>query len=117
MTKTNSLHKLLLPAALGMAIMAGAPLVHAQDAKPAFVASLGGAAKAESTITDAEIRDIISRVVKHNLHALADGEYPTVTNIDQAKAAKAPRGIAWNYPWGVALYDELFRVLIAGCIC
>jgi rhamnogalacturonyl hydrolase YesR len=94
----------LLGAALGLAIATSAPLVHAQN-KPANDASLEGAAKSpEPSITDAEIRDVLNRIVKHNLHALADGEYPAVTNITQAKAAKAPQGIAWSYPWGVALY-------------
>src|SRR6185437_1433355 len=120
MTKT----KRLLGAALGLTIVAGIPLVHAQDhnaaktiltqlqkpdtSKPtpsANDASLEGAAKnPEPSITDAEIRDVINRIVKHNMHALADGEYPAVTNLDQAKAAKAPEGITWSYPWGVALY-------------
>jgi rhamnogalacturonyl hydrolase YesR len=58
----------------------------------------------EEFISNAEIRDVITRVAKHQLHPLADGDYPTVTTLDQAKAAKAPEGIAWNYPWGVALY-------------
>lgn len=55
-------------------------------------------------ITDAEIRDVVARVARHQIHPLADGEYPTVTNLDEAKAAKAPEGVAWNYPWGVALF-------------
>ena len=55
-------------------------------------------------ITDAEIRDVVARVAKHQLHPLADGDYPAVTNLDGARAAKAPQGIEWNYPWGVALY-------------
>ena len=66
-----------------------------------------GAVTAAPSITDDEIRDVLTRVVKHNLHALADGEYPAVTNLDQAKAAKAPEGIAWSYPWGVLLYGIL----------
>jgi rhamnogalacturonyl hydrolase YesR len=35
---------------------------------------------------------------------LTDGDYPAVTNLDEAEAAKRPAGIAWNYPWGVALF-------------
>jgi rhamnogalacturonyl hydrolase YesR len=115
MTKAYPLQKLLLPVALGAAMVAGAPLARAQNAvNPANDASLRGAAKAEPSITDAEIRDVITRIVKHNLHALADGEYPAATNIDQAKAAKAPEGIAWNYPWGVALYGILRSTDVTG---
>ena len=57
-----------------------------------------------SSISDEQIRDIVERVAKKQMHPLADGEYPAVTNLDEAKAAKAPEGIAWNYPWGVALF-------------
>ncbi|HXE41538.1 MAG TPA: glycoside hydrolase family 88 protein, partial [Candidatus Baltobacteraceae bacterium] len=55
-------------------------------------------------ISDAEIRDVISRVAKHQIRPLADGEYPAATNVEAVKAAKAPEGIAWSYPWGVTLF-------------
>lgn len=55
-------------------------------------------------ITDAQIREVIQRVANHQIRALADGAYPLVTNLDEAKDAQSPEGIAWNYPWGVALY-------------
>lgn len=55
-------------------------------------------------IPDAEIRSVIERVAKHLMKPLADGDYPSVTNIDEAKAAKTPEGISWSYPWGVALF-------------
>jgi rhamnogalacturonyl hydrolase YesR len=55
-------------------------------------------------ITDAEIRDVMARVAKRQIIPLADGEYPAVTNLDDAKSAKAPEGISWGYPHGVALY-------------
>ncbi len=55
-------------------------------------------------ISDAEIRDVINRVARHQLQPLEDGEYPTVGSIEQAKAAKPPTGIDWNYPWGVDLF-------------
>ncbi len=64
---------------------------------PAPAADAGG-------ISDDEIRAVIQRVARHQIHPLADGDYPAVTNLDAAKAAKAPEGIAWNYPWGVALF-------------
>jgi rhamnogalacturonyl hydrolase YesR len=63
-----------------------------------------GRAAASGGITDAEIRDVVTRVAKHQIHPLADGDYPVVTNIDQARAAKPPVGIEWDYPWGVTLY-------------
>jgi rhamnogalacturonyl hydrolase YesR len=62
------------------------------------------AADARGDISDAQIRDVIARVAKHQIHQLADGEYPAVTNLDAAKSAKTPEGIAWSYPWGVTLY-------------
>jgi unsaturated rhamnogalacturonyl hydrolase len=55
-------------------------------------------------ITDDQIRDVIKRVANHQIHTLTDGDYPAVTSLDQAKAAKEPVGIMWGYPWGVALY-------------
>jgi len=61
-------------------------------------------ARNEAYIKHSETRDVVSRVNRHQIHPLADGEYPTVANLDQARAAKAPEGILWNYPWGVALY-------------
>jgi rhamnogalacturonyl hydrolase YesR len=54
-------------------------------------------------ITDAQIRDVVVRVAKRQIHPLADGEYPVVTSLDQAKAARLPEGIDWEYPWGVML--------------
>lgn len=61
-------------------------------------------AEANGGITDAQIRDVVVRVAKHQIHPLADGEYPSVKTMDEARAAKAPEGIAWSYPWGVTLY-------------
>jgi rhamnogalacturonyl hydrolase YesR len=67
-------------------------------------ASSGGAAEISSGISDMEIRGVIERVAKHQLQPLADGDYPAVTNLAAAEAAKLPTGIAWNYPRGVTLY-------------
>lgn len=55
-------------------------------------------------ISNAQIRDVTARVARHQIHPLADGDYPAVTNLNAAEAANPPTGIAWNYPWGVALY-------------
>jgi rhamnogalacturonyl hydrolase YesR len=97
MKNTPAFKSVLPRIALGLLLATGGVhIARAQDAKPA-----------EPTITDDQIRDVVSRVAKHQIHTLADGEYPAVTNIDQAKAAKAPEGILWNYPWGVALYGMI----------
>jgi len=111
--KTIPLQTALFPTALSLLLIAaGVPSGRAQETPksatpPANDASMRGAVTAAPSITDDEIRDVLARVVKHNLHALADGEYPAATNLDQAKAAKAPEGIAWSYPWGVTLYGIL----------
>ncbi|MDE3067568.1 MAG: glycoside hydrolase family 88 protein [Verrucomicrobiota bacterium] len=55
-------------------------------------------------ISDTEIRDVVERVARHQIQPLADGEYPAVTNLDEARSARRPEGIAWNYPQGVMLY-------------
>ena len=60
--------------------------------------------RAADEISDAQIRDVVARVTKHQIHALADGDYSAVTNLDAAKSAKTPEGIAWSYPWGVTLF-------------
>jgi unsaturated rhamnogalacturonyl hydrolase len=111
MKTTTTLQTAVSQTALSLLLIAAsAPFARAQDTPkpatpPANDASLMGAVKTGApSITDDEIRNLITRVVKHNIHALADGEYPAVTNIDEAKAAKAPEGIMWSYPWGVALY-------------
>ena len=65
-------------------------------------------------ITDAEIRDVVTRVARHQVHPLADGNYPAVTNLDEAMAAKAPVGIEWDYPWGVALFGMMRLTDVTG---
>jgi unsaturated rhamnogalacturonyl hydrolase len=60
-----------------------------------------------SGTTDASIREVITRVAHHQIHPLKDGDYPAVDTLDAAKAAAAPEGISWNYPWGVDLYGML----------
>jgi len=59
---------------------------------------------AAPAITDAEIRDVISRVAKHQVHPLAEGDYPPASDAAAVKSAKPPEGIAWGYPWGVTLF-------------
>jgi rhamnogalacturonyl hydrolase YesR len=65
-------------------------------------------------ITDAEIRGVVERVARRQVHTLADGDYSSVTNLDGAKAARAPGGIQWVYPWGVALYGMMRSTDITG---
>ncbi|HEY1790420.1 MAG TPA: glycoside hydrolase family 88 protein [Verrucomicrobiae bacterium] len=74
-----------------------------------LAAGFCGVAAAQTTsdsteISNAQVRDVITRVARHQIRLLADGEYPAVTNLDAAQAATPPAGIAWNYPWGVALF-------------
>jgi len=59
-------------------------------------------AKAQE-VTNAQIRDVITRVARHQLMPIADGDYASVSSLDQAKSARPPSGIAWFYPQGVML--------------
>ncbi|HSY44263.1 MAG TPA: glycoside hydrolase family 88 protein, partial [Candidatus Acidoferrum sp.] len=72
----------------------------------ALVLSLNSSAQDADNggISDSQIREVVMRVANHQIHSLADGDYSAVTNLDAAKAAREPEGIAWNYPWGVALF-------------
>src|SRR6202000_1776508 len=60
------------------------------------------------------IRMVLQHVAKHQIHALADGDYASVNSVEAAKAAKAPEGIAWSYPWGVTLYGMLRATEVIG---
>jgi hypothetical protein len=62
------------------------------------------AGKSEAFISNAGIRDVVARVAKHQIRPLANGDYPEVKSVEEAKAARPPEGISWSYPWGVALY-------------
>lgn len=65
--------------------------------------SAAATAKAQD-ITDAQIRDVVERVARHQLVTQADGDYAPVSSLQQAQAARPPAGIAWFYPQGVMLY-------------
>lgn len=80
---------------------------------PANDASVSGAVRS-TEITDADILDIVKRVARHQIHPLADGDYPPVKTVAEAAAAKPPEGIAWNYPWGVDLYGVLSSTEVSG---
>ncbi len=58
-------------------------------------------------LTDAQIRDVLTRVTNHEIVPLAEGDYPAVQDLAGAQKAKPPAGIAWKYPWGVMLYGLL----------
>jgi rhamnogalacturonyl hydrolase YesR len=58
-------------------------------------------------VSDASIREAITRVAHHQIRPLQDGDYPAVDSVAAAQAARQPDGIAWDYPWGVALYGML----------
>ena len=71
-------------------------------------------AQAGVGISDAEIRDVIARVARHQVQVLQDGDYTPVQSVDAAKAAAAPAGIAWGYPWGVTLFGMLRSTDVTG---
>src|SRR5690349_5698097 len=56
---------------------------------------------------DSAIRDVVTRVARHQIRPLADGEYPPISDLKTADAAKLPEGIQWAYPWGVTLYGAI----------
>jgi len=71
---------------------------------------IGGIIRASgqtNSISNDEIRTVITAVANHWQRALADGDYPAATNLAAAQAAKAPVGITWEYAWGVNLYGQL----------
>jgi len=65
-------------------------------------------------ITDAQIRDIVTKVANHQIVPIADGDYPAVTSYDDAVKAKPPQVVRWAYPWGVTLYGLLHSVDVTG---
>jgi rhamnogalacturonyl hydrolase YesR len=69
-----------------------------------LTASAAARAQSDGGISDAEIRAVVERVAHHQLQPVTDGDYPAVTSLEQAEAAKPAQGIAWFYPQGVMLY-------------
>src|SRR5271156_4512496 len=65
-------------------------------------------------ITDAQIRDIVTKVANHQIVPIADGDYPAVTSYDDAVKAKPPQVVRWAYPRGVTLYGLLHSVDVTG---
>jgi rhamnogalacturonyl hydrolase YesR len=69
-----------------------------------LAASAMARAQGDGGISDTEIRAVVERVAHHQLQPVTDGDYPAVTSLQQAEAARPPQGIAWFYPQGVMLY-------------
>jgi len=63
--------------------------------------------RAAADAGDPRVRSVVARVARRRVRPIADGEYPRVRTVDEARAARAPSGIAWSYPWGVTLYGML----------
>lgn len=88
----------LWPACLLLAFVVAAP-VRADD--------MGG-------ISDAQIRDVVARVARHQLEPLKDGDYPADATIEAARAARPPQGLVWDYPRGVALFAMERAAVLTG---
>jgi len=69
-----------------------------------LAATAAARAQSDGGISDAEVRAVVERVAHHQLQPVTDGDYPAVTSLAQAQAAKPAQGIAWFYPQGVMLY-------------
>jgi unsaturated rhamnogalacturonyl hydrolase len=63
-----------------------------------------GTPAAAARQADEDVLNVVKRVAQRNIRPLADGDYPPVDSLAAAKAARAPEGITWSYPWGVTLY-------------
>jgi rhamnogalacturonyl hydrolase YesR len=85
-----------------------APAPAAASANPAKAA-----AATAGELTDAQIREVLSRVARHNLRVLEEGEYPKADTVAAALEAKAPN-VTWNYPWGVTLYGMIRSTDVTG---
>jgi rhamnogalacturonyl hydrolase YesR len=105
--------KMFAAALLLLLVLSGGCATHAWDKTDASLAPVIVPPDAVG-ITDAEIFDVVARVARHQIVPLADGDYPAVTNLDAARAAREPAGIEWNYPRGVALYGMLRSTDLTG---
>lgn len=81
-----------------------AALILAVFASLASATRPAGAATVIGGISNAEIRNVVQRVAKHQIHLLSDGDYPTVKTFAEAEASGPPKGISWSYPQGLMLY-------------
>ena len=101
MNRSPALRSTGLPNIL-FAMLLGGLALHGANALPDTEAA-GGPGNFGG-ITDAAIRDVVTRVAQHQITALTPGDLAPVTSIEAAKRSQAPDGIAWVYPWGVTLY-------------
>src|SRR5579862_78475 len=83
----------ILFAALALCLFNSGCANHAPQRTNAPLAPVA-ALNSSGGLSDAEIRDVVERVTRHQLQPLNDGEYPTATNLAAAQAAKPPEGIA-----------------------
>jgi unsaturated rhamnogalacturonyl hydrolase len=60
-----------------------------------------------ASATDDSIRATLKAVASHQLRPLRDGDYRPVESLADLRAAAAPEGTTWNYPWGVTLYGVI----------
>src|SRR5437899_12300060 len=79
-----------------------------------FVGDVAAQTNDRSGRTDDSIRNVLTLVANHQIAAhnaskgaLADGNYSPVYTLAAANAAAKPRGIEWEYGWGVTLYGLL----------
>lgn len=64
--------------------------------------------------TDESIREVVRRVARHHLRALAEGDYPAEVTTETLRAVRPPPGVQWTYPWGVTLYGMLRSTDVTG---
>lgn len=57
--------------------------------------------------TPDSIRNVLSVVMNHQVRTLQDGNYAPVDTLEAATNSAKPKGLEWNYPWGVTLYGML----------
>jgi unsaturated rhamnogalacturonyl hydrolase len=98
-----------LPLRSLVVVLLAAACANRQGVKPGEPVSAGP--------DDSAIRDVVTRVARHQIRPLADGEYPPIPAADVLKtadAAKLPDGIQWVYPWGVTLYGALRSTDLTG---
>ena len=97
----------ILIAALALLLTSGCA------SQPPAHATASPAASRPNGISDAEIRDIVERVARHNDRPLAEG----VSRRDEScpgRSATPPEGITWVYPHGVMLYGMEHSTEVTG---
>jgi len=105
LTHRHRLHVLVLAALAALAFQFPS---FAQPAQPVSPTPAPSAPAKDISGKDASsIRAVLALITKHQIEKtgpLADGDYTPVSTVEALEAARAPKGIAWSYPWGVILY-------------